>query len=399
MSPLKRPLTLWTLAGLLACLWLAPTIWATLAGPTPAARASKSSELEDMSLVEQVTLWAMSAITGSCFLVVGACVGSFLNVVVHRWPRRLSLSHPPSRCPSCETAIESRDNLPVIGWLRLRGRCRACQGPISIRYPLVESFVGALFVGLLIVELLSGGGNLPLRPINTYAGVVWILWYTKWDLVAIYAFHLTLLIGLLLSSEFARDGFSLIAPPGRRSLALWFATAGLLVLAFLPDLHLVPLGCWPARWNDAPASLMQWPEAWRSTWNWTPGLSWRGPLTGAVGGLAGLLSSGMLHFVSRGLGRSQADARSWLTSLPLIGIFLGWQTVSVTAVSALGLISLLRPLNLLLPRIHLSSPDLALIVTCVGLCLWRWLIGWIFVSPGTPGFVMFHSIFESRCLS
>jgi leader peptidase (prepilin peptidase)/N-methyltransferase len=78
--------------------------------------------------------------------LVGLAVGSFLNVVVWRLPRGESLVSPGSRCPRCGTPIRWFDNLPVLSWLLLRGRCRACRGAISPRYPLVEALTGALFV-------------------------------------------------------------------------------------------------------------------------------------------------------------------------------------------------------------------------------------------------------------
>jgi leader peptidase (prepilin peptidase) / N-methyltransferase len=76
--------------------------------------------------------------------ILGAIVGSFLNVVAYRLPRHESLLRPGSRCPSCETPIKPYDNVPVLGWLWLRGRCRACGAPISWRYPLVEAVTGVL---------------------------------------------------------------------------------------------------------------------------------------------------------------------------------------------------------------------------------------------------------------
>jgi len=83
----------------------------------------------------------------SWITVLGACVGSFLNVLVYRLPRRKSLVHPPSHCPVCGHGIRWYDNVPVVGWIKLRGRCRDCQSPISIRYPCVEGFCGVLFGG------------------------------------------------------------------------------------------------------------------------------------------------------------------------------------------------------------------------------------------------------------
>lgn len=75
----------------------------------------------------------------------GLLIGSFLNVVVHRVPAGQSIVRPRSRCTQCGTEIRSRDNVPVISWLLLRGRCRACGGTISARYPAVELLTGALF--------------------------------------------------------------------------------------------------------------------------------------------------------------------------------------------------------------------------------------------------------------
>jgi leader peptidase (prepilin peptidase) / N-methyltransferase len=76
----------------------------------------------------------------------GAAIGSFLNVVIYRLPAGLSVLHPPSRCPHCETPIRKQDNIPIFGWLKLKGRCAHCQAPVSPRYPLVEAFAGVLFL-------------------------------------------------------------------------------------------------------------------------------------------------------------------------------------------------------------------------------------------------------------
>jgi leader peptidase (prepilin peptidase) / N-methyltransferase len=82
--------------------------------------------------------------------VIGAIFGSFFNVVAYRLPRGESLSRPRSRCPGCDTQIKAYDNVPVLSWLVLRGRCRACGMRISLRYPLVEAGT-ALLCALVVL--------------------------------------------------------------------------------------------------------------------------------------------------------------------------------------------------------------------------------------------------------
>lgn len=82
--------------------------------------------------------------------VLGAIVGSFLNVVAYRLPRRESLIAPASRCPSCGTPVRPYDNIPVFSWLLLRGRCRSCHAAISARYPLVEAGTALLCIGAVV---------------------------------------------------------------------------------------------------------------------------------------------------------------------------------------------------------------------------------------------------------
>jgi leader peptidase (prepilin peptidase) / N-methyltransferase len=84
--------------------------------------------------------------------LLGAAVGSFLNVVVHRLPRGESLVRPRSRCPSCEKTLSARDNVPLVSWLLLRGRCRNCGAPISPRYPLLELLTAAAFVTVALTR-------------------------------------------------------------------------------------------------------------------------------------------------------------------------------------------------------------------------------------------------------
>ena len=90
---------------------------------------------------------AYSAVMAGAF---GAVLGSFLNVVAYRLPLRQSVVRPRSRCPHCETQIRSLDNVPVLSWLLLRGRCRDCAQPIPARYPLVELGTGLLLAAVAL---------------------------------------------------------------------------------------------------------------------------------------------------------------------------------------------------------------------------------------------------------
>lgn len=90
----------------------------------------------------------------------GACVGSLVNVLVYRLPLGLDVVTPTSRCPSCETYLTWRENVPVFGWLMLRGKCRFCRSPISAEYPIVEAFVGLMFVVTYLVLYAEGGSFL-----------------------------------------------------------------------------------------------------------------------------------------------------------------------------------------------------------------------------------------------
>lgn len=88
----------------------------------------------------------MQAVWTIYAFVVGACFGSFLNVCISRWPDGLSVVRPRSRCPNCGHQITAMENIPVLSWLILRGKCRGCGNPISFQYPLVEIVVGLVWM-------------------------------------------------------------------------------------------------------------------------------------------------------------------------------------------------------------------------------------------------------------
>jgi leader peptidase (prepilin peptidase)/N-methyltransferase len=110
--------------------------------------------------------WA-AALTGLLFwFAFGAICGSFINVLVYRLPKGLDVVSPPSACPACGTRLTWRENIPILGWLALRGRCRFCRSPISPEYPLVEVFVATLFGAMWAVWFMdpSPGPLVGIRP-------------------------------------------------------------------------------------------------------------------------------------------------------------------------------------------------------------------------------------------
>lgn len=92
------------------------------------------------------TPWPLAVLIG----ILGLAIGSFLNVVIYRVPRRESVVSPGSHCPGCDTPIKGRHNVPVAGWLVLRGRCADCRMRISPRYPIVEASTGLLFAAIAL---------------------------------------------------------------------------------------------------------------------------------------------------------------------------------------------------------------------------------------------------------
>ncbi len=92
----------------------------------------------------------MTGVLALACAVFGLCVGSFLNVVIHRVPKRQSVVRPRSHCPACGAQIAERDNVPVVSWVLLRGRCRACGERIPLRYPLVELGTAGLFAAAAV---------------------------------------------------------------------------------------------------------------------------------------------------------------------------------------------------------------------------------------------------------
>ncbi|MDG2380596.1 MAG: prepilin peptidase [Pirellulaceae bacterium] len=240
-----------------------------------------------------------------CFL--GGCIGSFMNVVVYRIPAGMSLMHPGSCCPNCQHAIRARDNLPVLGWLLLKGRCRDCQVPISRRYPIVEGIVAAAFL------------------------IFW--WADVWQLqnriasvdvrLSLFAIH-----ALLFSTIFCVALMDLDGHP---------VTAAL----FLPCL----IGFVCSNWaSPITTRLLQDDQMWVNPL-----------LGGAFGGLVGLLVEPQLTT------RFQRTNR--LCVAALVGI-----TMSATAVAVIALVASLS--NVLFPLVASKARSIWLLAFAVAMVVW-----------------------------
>lgn len=155
------------------------------------------------------------------WFVLGAVVGSFLNVVIYRLPRRESLIWPGSHCPKCGHLIRWYDNLPILSWLLLRGRCRDCGTVISIRYPIIE-VLAALTVGL-IAYAVSGG---KWGGILAGGEQVWYASFLSFAVLQVLIYS-TFFLSLMAAAAIAWDGQS---PPRLLWLPAWVLVfAGLLV--------------------------------------------------------------------------------------------------------------------------------------------------------------------------
>lgn len=261
---------------------------------------------------------------GLCLLA--ANVGSFLNVVAHRVPRGASVVRGGSRCPACGSPVRWRDNVPVLGWLVLGGRCRDCGAAIAARYPLVEA-VAAIIGGIAAVELLSGGCTWPAGRFGTgRTGIDVLLVGADWQLVLVCVAHAVLLLVLLAWTLFEADRTRV---PAGRFLAVAAGLAAVAVVA------------------GGPTVAAGWPAAAQAA---------AGAGVGAV------------------LGATAASP--WLRqALVLVGAVLGWQAVvgvgAIMAAVAVGraAVGWCRGRR---PPLQPTCGDL-IVATAVQVSAWRWL--------------------------
>lgn len=241
---------------------------------------------------------AMSATIATWFFAVGASIGSFLNVVAYRLPLGRTVGGH-SGCPYCCTPIQRFDNVPVLAWIKLRGRCRTCHLPISSQYPLVEFLVGMIFLTVFLSEVVRGSANLPSTVANFQVPIYQI------------PIDSTLILRLLsyCSALCGLVAAGLIEVKSKHvPLKLFSWSLMPLVVSSLVDPRVVIV--W---WRDLPAL---------------------GPIeirlhvvaTVTLGLLAGL-ALGWL--TSRVLIRRTESRRAWIAGIGLVGAIVGWQSVVV----------------------------------------------------------------------
>ena len=214
--------------------------------------------------------------------VLGAIIGSFLNVVIHRLPREQSIVFPNSTCPKCRKAIKAYDNIPILSYLILRGRCRHCGVHISSRYPAVEALTGILFAA-----------------VTWHDGVSFAL---AFDL----AFAASMVALVFIDAE------HMILPNAITYPGILFALIARLLVPYLAG---------PAHFDDLPQLLSSFPAL----------PLWLVSLMGAViGALAGGGSLWMMGFLWEKLRGVEAMGFGDVKMMLMVGAFLGWRLTILT---------------------------------------------------------------------
>jgi leader peptidase (prepilin peptidase)/N-methyltransferase len=262
--------------------------------------------------------------------LIGAAIGSFLNVCIFRLPYEKSLFWPGSRCGQCYQPIRLVDNIPLLSYWLLRGRCRLCGARFSPRYFLVELVTGLAFVGLFYLIVQVNVLNLEVVKNNAFA----IQWgYVPWQAVVVCIVHATLLCFLLVASFIDLEHFEIPLP-----VTITGTVVGLVIATLLPwpwpnpvtKASPAPPGMLPPFLGAPPRmGTLLWP-VWDPLPAWLPAGSWRcGLFTALAGMLAGMLLLRGIRFVfglgrgKEGLGIGDADL------MMMAGCFLGWQAIVV----------------------------------------------------------------------
>ena len=266
--------------------------------------------------------------------LLGCCIGSFLNVCVYRFPQHESLwaqlkgiYTPPSFCPRCQHKISSRDNVPILGWLMLGGKCRNCRLSISPRYPIIEFLNGLMFVLLFVMEVPShylatveeSHLYTPLGP-QIVDG-----WSAELHMNLRYLYHLVLMEALLVASLIDWD--LKIIPDGATVPAMFVGVLGAVAIG---RVHLVPV--WFQDPSTSRAFLSMFPESWQWLGSDTTVPQWTinfPHLHGLAVSVAGFVIGGGLIWGVRLIGqwvlKREAMGFGDVILMAMMGSFLGWQ--------------------------------------------------------------------------
>jgi leader peptidase (prepilin peptidase)/N-methyltransferase len=284
----------------------------------------------------------------------GASLASFLNVVVYRLPRGLNLVHPGSRCPACGTPIEARDNIPVLGWLALGGRCRTCGVRIAPRYLLIELAIGGLFVLLLHLAVFRGGANLPGQAAEVRYGLTILYSSQTWELGRVALYHACLLSLLLACALIQYDRQRV--PPRLWGVILFLGLAAGVIWPTLRPLMVNTL--------DVPSESRR-----------------LGMLAGAADGMAGLLlgavAGALLSLAVEGRARWPQARRSMVLAAASLGVYLGWQgalQIALLAAAMMVLVAIASRWWRWLPRL----PPLCILMATAWCYVptWKWWHEW-----------------------
>jgi leader peptidase (prepilin peptidase)/N-methyltransferase len=272
---------------------------------------------------------------GSAF-VLGAVVGSLLNVCVIRLPLEKSVLWPSSRCGRCLQPIRMRDNIPLLSYWLLRGRCRVCKEPFSVRYFLVELFTALAFLGLFYAEIVRNVLDVPFLAANHFAILNNVL--PPWQALVMFLVHATLLSLLIVAALCDLDSRQIpltITVPGT-VVGLICATAFPWPWPNTPEQampRLLPqqppdIEWWLLLPSQGPKmGLYPWP-VWGPLPSWLPPGSWQlGLVTGLAGALVGTFLLRAVKFLfEKGLGK-EALGLGDADLMMMAGAFVGWQVV------------------------------------------------------------------------
>lgn len=276
--------------------------------------------------------------------VLGAVLGSFLNVCIYRlpleerfWPQLRRLVSPPSSCPKCGHRIWRRDNVPLLGWLLLRGRCRFCRTWISPRYPAIECLNGLLFVVLYLLEIPQGFGS-TMNDSCLYSSI----WsqatsaigqtYSQQMLLlhVRYVYHLVLIEALIVATFIDFDHW--IIPDGATLPAMCVGVIGGWAFG---SLWLLPLWFQQPVIVDTARTSLPWlaPVLFGGTSHIPDWIADWPHLHGLAVSLAGLIVGGGIVWVVRLIGagilRREAMGFGDVVLMAMMGSFLGWQPVVI----------------------------------------------------------------------